>query len=171
MNENYKFQWDHLGDIEKGRPNLGKETKVSVYRLMQYTMRDIIASELGDEKAEEFFKNSGKLAGKEFCKNVLDMNLDFSDFIEDLKEKLIEFKIGILRVEKLDTDSLEMSVTVSEDLDCSGLPVLGVEFCDYDEGFISGILEEYTGKTFSVKEVDCWSTGERTCRFQIQQKV
>jgi predicted hydrocarbon binding protein len=56
---------------------------------------------------------------------------------------------------------------VSEDLDCSGLPVYGETVCDFDEGFIAGIFHVYTGKEFIVKEIDCWSTGDRTCRFTV----
>jgi predicted hydrocarbon binding protein len=56
-------------------------------------------------------------------------------------------------------------MSISEDLDCSGLPELDYEICVYDEGFIAGLLESFTGERFSVKEVDCWCTGDRTCRF------
>jgi hypothetical protein len=42
--------------------------------------------------------------------------------------------------------------------------------CTYDEGFIAGILECYTGKPFNVKEIDCWASGGRTCRFQVLAK-
>ena len=38
-------------------------------------------------------------------------------------------------------------LTVSEDLDCSGMPDLGQEICSYDEGFIAALLEKFTGKT------------------------
>ena len=77
-----------------------------------------------------------------------------SEFIVDLHEKLLELKIGVLRVEKSDTENLDFVVTVSEDLDCSGLPIKGITVCDYDEGFIEGIFNVYTGKKFVVKEVD-----------------
>jgi predicted hydrocarbon binding protein len=62
-------------------------------------------------------------------------------------------------------------VTVSEDLDCSGLPLLDHEICVYDEGFLAGILERYTGQHFRVKEVDCWCTGDRTCRFVAERVI
>lgn len=62
----------------------------------------------------------------------------------------------------------ELVLTVSEDLDCSGLPVFGETVCDYDEGFIAGIFEEYAGKKITAKEVDCWATGDRTCRFEVK---
>jgi predicted hydrocarbon binding protein len=78
--------------------------------------------------------------------------------------------VGVLKIEKSDVENLSFIATVSEDLDCSGLPLKGVTVCDYDEGFIAGIFEVYTGVEFVVKEIDCWSTGERTCRFTIDAK-
>ena len=35
-------------------------------------------------------------------------------------------------------------------------------------GFIAALLEKFTGKAFLVKEIDCWCTGERTCRFTAE---
>ena len=46
------------------------------------------------------------------------------------------------------------TLTLAEDLDCSGLPVCQETVCTYDEGFLSGLLSEYTGRKFEVKEVD-----------------
>jgi predicted hydrocarbon binding protein len=68
-------------------------------------------------------------------------------------------------VEASDVQNLNFMLTVSEDLDCSGLPIKGVTVCDYDEGFIAGILEAYTGKSYKVREIDCWANGDRVCRF------
>ncbi|HWH71932.1 MAG TPA: 4-vinyl reductase, partial [Candidatus Sulfotelmatobacter sp.] len=58
-------------------------------------------------------------------------------------------------------------VTVDEDLDCSGIPVCSEQICTYDEGFIAGLLLAYSGKDYFVKEVDCWGSGARTCRFTV----
>ncbi len=166
-NTKYKFEWKDLGDIDLGRPNLGVNTNVLVYRLMQYTMRDVLEKHWGAEKTNDFFIEAGYKAGTEFCKNVLNCTLDFDGFVADLSDNLEKYGIGILRIEKADTESLSFVLTVSEDLDCSGLPYSGVAFCDYDEGFISGILNHYTKKDFKVKEIDCWGTGDRTCRFTV----
>lgn len=166
----YNFEWKHLGDISLGRPNLGPTTQVAVYRLMEYTMRDVLAKELGEEKTNEIFFKSGYLAGQEFCKNLLDVTQDFNGFIARLTSLLLEMNIGVLRVEKTDLEKMSLVLTLSEDLDCSGLPLYGVAVCDYDEGFIAGILNIYAGKEFDVKEVDCWATGERTCRFIVEPR-
>ena len=62
--------------------------------------------------------------------------------------------IGILRVEKGDMEKLTFTLTVAEDLDCSGLPTCGEQIGTYDEGFISGLLFANTGLRFQVKEVE-----------------
>ena len=168
--EQYNFNWNQLGDIQIGRPNLGSLTNVAVYRLMQFSLRAVLEKEFGETKTKEFLVTAGRLAGSEFCKNVLDVTLPLNKFLALLQNKLSELLIGILKVEKADPAKLSFTVTVSEDLDCSGLPVKGVTVCDFDEGFIEGIFTCYTGKKFVVKEIDCWSTGDRTCRFTINVK-
>ena len=37
-----RFDWSMLGDVASGRPNLGMTMDVVVYRLMQFTLRDIL---------------------------------------------------------------------------------------------------------------------------------
>lgn len=164
----YKFSWNLLGDIALGRPNLGPNTRLEVYRLMQFTFRDVMERHFGTEKTNEIFYEAGKLAGVEFYKNVFSNIKDFNDFIKKLQETLRDMRIGILRIEEADMEKGSFVLTVSEDLDCSGLPELGYEICTYDEGFIAGLLESFTGSAFKVKEVDCWCTGDRTCRFTAE---
>lgn len=167
----YTFRWTDLGDIQQGRPNLGCEAPLIMYRLMQFTLKDVISRELGLEATEELLARAGELAGREFCRTLLDKTLPLPEFISSFGKKLIEMKIGILRVESADMDTLHFTVTVSEDLDCSGLPIIGESVCDYDEGFIAGVFNEFTGRSFSVKETDCWATGDKTCRFEIKPAV
>jgi predicted hydrocarbon binding protein len=167
----YKFSWDLLGDISLGRPNLGPTIRLEVYRLMQFTFRDIIEQHFGTDMSDQIFFEAGKLAGAEFFNNVISGVTDFSGFIKQLQEILREMGIGILRIEEAEMERGYFVLTVSEDIDCSGLPELGYETCTYDEGFISGLLEGFSGKEFMVKEVDCWCAGDRTCRFTAESTV
>lgn len=164
----YKFSWDLIGDIELGRPNLGNTTRLENYRLMQFTFRDVVEANFGSDMADKVFYDAGKLAGEEFYKMNMQSVKDLPDFVKQLQELLREFGIGILRVEQMDMESGELTLTVSEDLDCSGMPESGNEICVYDEGFISALLESFTGIPFKVKEIDCWCSGDRTCRFHAQ---
>lgn len=168
MDRKYKFSWELLGDIAKGRPNLGQNTRLEVYRIMQFVFRDVIEQHVGTEKTNQIFYEAGKLAGVEFYRNSFSGITDFNEFIKSLQESLREMGIGILRIEEADLEKGSLVLTVAEDLDCSGLPELGYETCIYDEGFIAGLLESFTGSPFKVTEVDCWTTGDRTCRFTAQ---
>jgi uncharacterized protein len=161
----YLFDWNLLGDLDLGRPNLGKTTRLEVYRLMQFTFRDALEERFGTEVADEIFYSAGHMAGISFYQNALGQVSGFDAFIQKLQQTLIDLSIGILRVEKADHGKGSYILTVSEDLDCSGLPESDTEICVYDEGFIAGLLESFSGQTFNVKEVDCWCTGDRTCRF------
>ena len=59
-----QFQWSMLGDIEEGRPNLGPMVHVAVYRLMQFTLRDVLIKQYGVEAADRIFYAAGETAGK-----------------------------------------------------------------------------------------------------------
>ncbi|MBF4693386.1 V4R domain-containing protein [Fusibacter ferrireducens] len=162
------FEWGMLGDVKLGRPHLGEHVPVDVYRLMQFTLRDEMIRILGVEQTNQIFFAAGKKAGVEFVRNVVGKQADMNVFIEKLQMFLKKLQIGILRVEKADLEHGLLTLTVAEDLDCSGLPVTGEEICVYDEGFIAGLLLEQTGKDFNVKEIDCWCSGDRVCRFAIE---
>lgn len=164
----YTFDWARLGDVAVGRENLGQDMPVIVYRLLQYTLHDVLNARMSIEESDKIFQEAGFIAGKAFAEAALNLKTDFNGFVADLQEKLKEFKIGILRIEKADLEKMEIRLTVSEDLDCSGLPVTGDTVCVYDEGFIAGMLYAYTGKDFKVEEIDCWATGDRTCRFDAK---
>jgi predicted hydrocarbon binding protein len=161
----YRFSWEQLGDLKLGRPNLGPSMRLEIYRLMQFCIRDVIENEYGSTPADEIFNKAGYLAGIEFYKNVLGEAASFNDFALKAQSALREMGVGILRFEESDLEKGRLVITISEDLDCSGRPETGVEVCIFDQGFIAGVLQGFTGKVFNVKEVDCWCTGGRTCRF------
>jgi|SRR5665647_30650 len=161
----YRFSWDLLGNVKLGRPNLGQHARIEMYRLMQYSFRDVLEQHLGADETDRIFYEAGYLAGKEFHQNLIGPMEDLNDFIKQLQSVMKELGVGILRVEAADLEEGRFTITVAEDLDCSGLPELGTQLCTYDEGFIAALLEGFAGKPFTVKEVDCWCTGDRTCRF------
>ncbi|MDR1917068.1 MAG: hypothetical protein LBQ58_10900 [Synergistaceae bacterium] len=163
----YEFYWGLIGDLEIGRPNLGNKTRVEIYRLMQFTFRDVLERKYGVDVADEVFYEAGKIAGREFCSHFLSSAKDIGSFVKLIQDTMREYGMGIFRVEESDNDAKKLVVTVEEDLDCSGLPELDYEICKYDEGLIAGIMESFTGNVYNVKEIDCWCTGDRTCRFSV----
>ena len=159
-----KFE-DYLQFDEGSRGNLGEELPVIVYRLLEYSLKDELIERFGKETQIDVFRQAGRKAGEYFAKKLLDMNQPLDQFVSQLQAKMQEMKIGVLRIEDVDEESGRIILTVAEDADCSGLPVLGETVCNYDEGFISGILSLYSGKPYTAVEVDCWATGDRVCRF------
>jgi predicted hydrocarbon binding protein len=168
MNRRYAFSWELLGDLELGRPNLGPLTRVEVYRLMQFSMRDVLERELGTEAADRIFFEAGHLAGQALYDHLIKPVGSFEELVAKLQRTLRELSIGVLRLEEAEPQGTRLALTISEDLDCSGLPELSYEVCRYDEGFIAAVLERFTGKKYDVKEIDCWCTGDRTCRFRAE---
>ncbi|MCL1805571.1 MAG: 4-vinyl reductase [Clostridiales bacterium] len=165
MEEKY-FSWSRIGDIAVGRENLGLDMPVAVYRLLMYNLMDELKERFGQEQADRILYSIGYRSGLAIAANLLEPVGDLDEFIIDLQKRLKDLKIGILRIESVDLENMHIVLTVDEDLDCSGLPVTGEAVCTYDEGLISGLLYHATGKEFTVKEVDCWATGDRTCRFE-----
>ena len=159
---------EYMGYSETGRKNLGDQVPVSVYRLLEYSLREQLIEQFGRDEQIEIFRKAGYKAGIYFAKHYLDLELSVNEFVASLQARMAEFKIGVLRMEKLDQNTGKMVFTVSEDVDCSGLPVLGEAVCNYDEGFIAGILSVYRGKPYKAVEIDCWATGDRVCRFQAE---
>ncbi len=166
-NRKYKFSW--IGTIGENmsvaRPSLGPSLRLEVYRLLQFCMRDVLEQHYGTATTDELFREAGQLAGKAFFSKFCSGAKDLNELVRMLDQKFHEYGVGILRMEKVDMVNMRFTMTVDEDLDCSGLPDVQDVVCIYDEGFIQGILESFTGQKFEVREVDCWCKGSRTCRF------
>ncbi|ADH85556.1 V4R domain-containing protein [Desulfurivibrio alkaliphilus] len=162
-----QFDWNQLGDIIWGRPILGSRTTVMAYRLMQFTLRDAMIRHVGVELANRIFYEAGQQAGKAMYQQLAAPE-DFTHFVQQLTDLLEEQSIGLLKVEKADLDNNRFTLTVAEDLDCSGLPESNEMLCTFDEGLLAGLFAAYLGDDFMVKETDCWCTGDRVCRFEVK---
>ena len=138
------------------REHLGDLVPVKVYRLLEYSVRDTLVKEYGQERANELFRRAGMAAGKSLTMHLLKESLSLPPyaFFTHLRDLLRNLQMGIQQMERFDPESGYLLLTMSEDLDCSGLPVL------------AGVLQIYTGRRYRVKEIDCWATGSRTCRFE-----
>lgn len=156
---------EYLQYDEKSRGNLGEELPVMVYRMLEYSLKEELCRRYGKDVQVDIFRSAGRMAGEYFAKHMLNLDQPLDEFVSELQKKLQELKIGVLRIESVDEETGRIVLTVAEDADCSGLPVLGETVCNYDEGFISGILSVYSGKLYTAIEVDCWATGDRVCRF------
>jgi predicted hydrocarbon binding protein len=169
----YQFSWDDTvgADMQVARPHLGPFTRIETYRLFQFTLRDILEQHYGTEMADNLFREAGIIAGRVFFEKFLSQATDISSLAGLIQKSFNDFGIGIFRVEIANLPEGHFVFTVDEDLDCSGLPDTSDVICVYDEGFIQGVLESFSGKGFDVREIDCWCTGSRTCRFEAKGKA
>jgi hypothetical protein len=161
---------DYMHFDDAGRSHMGAELSVIAYRLLEYALREELTEKLGAEAQTSLFRGAGRRAGVYFAENILDTTLSSQDFLAQLQAKFRELKLGILRFEKIDSETGSVILTIAEDADCSGLPILGKPVCSYDEGFISGVLSAYSRENYQTREVDCWATGSDLCRFQSTKK-
>ncbi len=162
----YRFFWeDTIGvDLTNARPSLGPNLRLEAYRLFQFTLRDILEQVYGTESADDVFRRAGALAGRHFYERFCAGAESFSALVGKASQAFADLGMGILRVEGADGNRLVFTVT--EDLDCSGMPEQSEVVCIYDEGLLQGLLEAFTGDNYAVREVDCWCTGARVCRFE-----
>jgi predicted hydrocarbon binding protein len=169
----YRFSWKETvgADMQVARPHLGPSTRIETYRLFQFTLRDVLEQHYGTEMADTLFREAGVLAGKAFFERFLSDAKDISSLANKIQQSFNDLGIGIFRVETSSDNGRHFIFTVDEDLDCSGLPDTSDVICVYDEGFIQGVLESFSGRSFDVREIDCWCTGARTCRFEAKQRA
>ena len=63
----YAFSWDVIGsDIEVARPSMGSQLSMEIYRLLQFTMRDVLEQRYGTKEVDTLFFEAGVLAVKAF---------------------------------------------------------------------------------------------------------
>ena len=165
----FNFSWELIGDLQAGRPRLGATMRVEAYRLMLFCLRDVLARKYGVDETKRLLYEAGVIAGWEFSEHVLGEMTDLPSFMTKLQSACREMGIGVVEFEQIDPRGDEFVLTVTEDLDCSGLPDTGTQICQFDEGFIAALLEYATEQKYTVREVDCWASGARVCRFHARK--
>lgn len=68
----------------------------SLSRLLQYSINSILVNEHGQNFSDDIFRKAEELAGREFAKNVLNLEQGLDSFIAQLQQALQTLKIGIM---------------------------------------------------------------------------
>ncbi len=157
-----------IGDLHLGREEMGLEMPVAMYRLFEFSVREALIQMYGEGEMEKLLMFAGQISGANFTSKYLNLSLPYPEFIKNVRNILVDFKVGFLDIESFDKNTGEFIITVKEDLDCSGMPNISKPLCQYDAGFLAAILSEYTKKTYTAKEIDCWGTGANLCRFEAK---
>ena len=142
-----------IGQMAKGKEghdSCGEEMAVFAHRLMLYTMIDVFSREFDKEKANKLLRSAGVLAGIAFARSSLALDADFKTFLISLRSVIADIKVGTLRIDSFNPDTGNLVVTAEEDPGSSGWPIPHEKVHIYDEGFIAGILEAYTGEKYSI---------------------
>ncbi|MCI1930196.1 MAG: diguanylate cyclase [Clostridia bacterium] len=153
-------------NIKDGEKYMEDNMPVVLYRLIQYSIKNTLNNECGNEKADELFRKAGYRAADFICENISDNLCDINNFFNEIQKKFEYFRIGIIKIESWSNEKIV--VTVSENQDYSDLPILDKTICVYEEGMVAGILENYTHKKYKVKGIDCSATGVRVCKFEAE---
>lgn len=133
-NGNGRFAWDAIGDIALGRPNLGPTVRLEMYRLLQFSLRSVLEADLGTEATNRILREAGRLAGRAFAERFLGPMTAMPEYVRNLQARLREYGIGIMRMEEADAEAGRFVLTIEEDMDCSGLPEMDTEVCQFVEG-------------------------------------
>lgn len=104
-------------------------------------------------------KEIGRDAGENLAENFESENLP--DLLNEIQSFWKENKLGEMELK-------EDYLLVRDCFDCGGLPDINKTVCSLDEGMIEGIIAEKTGDKVSVKETECFGTGQNYCRFEME---
>ena len=116
-----------------------------MYRLLQFATRVVLERSLGPEEAARILYR-GRLRDRAGTGAGRYRPCSGSRFVcAAASGSALELGVGAIRFEKTDLDAGEIVLTVSEDLDCSGVEEYGEAICTYDEGLIAALLGEFTG--------------------------
>jgi predicted hydrocarbon binding protein len=96
--------------------------------------------------------------GFEEAIELVSANLSHPSFLLPRNHSIIEREIE---------DDETAYITIAECATASGTPDLGMTFCDFMAGFISGRLQLLVDDDAIVKEIEWHGTGHHHCKFEI----
>ena len=96
---------DYLQYKDGSRGNLGEELPVTVYRLLEYSLKEELIRRFGKDTQIDIFRNAGQMAGNDFATHMLNLDQPLDSFVSELQKKMQGLKIGVLRIEHVDEES------------------------------------------------------------------
>jgi len=149
-----EFQFDpknlKLENIQSDRPTIGNDVSVVLWRLA----RVIGLHSILEEETPTVIYFAGKQIGKMLG----------AKSIQEIKEKLVELKIGTIDFPVANEEAIHMSI--GECVTCAGIkPSLGRPICQLEAGIVVGALEAiYPDKKISGEETKCiGGLGDKVC--------
>lgn len=146
-----QFAWGRMGDVDEGRPTLGEDCPVLVYRLMEQTLIDTLTTQVGVERTQEHLYAAGHMSGYELAMNRLVLEAPHGDFFDNLSDVLKELGMGLLTVKEYKPDTQEIKMNYANLLDC-GVGNRATSLNYYNRGMLAGIMEAYTAKSYDFED-------------------
>lgn len=76
---------DFMNYADGSRGNLGKDIPVTIYRLLEYSIREQLIRQFGKETQIQVFQDAGFRAGAFFAENMLNLKLPLNSFVAELQ--------------------------------------------------------------------------------------
>jgi len=84
--------------------------------------------------------------------------------IDDLPRVFLKQKLGLVDI--IEESFNRMKVNLYECISCYNIKPVGRTLCDFEAGFIQGVMEALIGKNIT-REVYCWGLGNHFCGFEV----
>lgn len=161
----------NLGNLEgpvRNRANLGPGVDVRLFQALRLIAVASVADQTGKDPAALAYK-SGQRVGRALGNAMAPVaGRGPEAFFPAARELCLRMAIGSLVLEEIDLDRGRVLVRLDETVSCAG--ILGTEgpLCDFEAGFLAGLLSGGIGKPVRATELACAATGSRGCRFELR---
>jgi predicted hydrocarbon binding protein len=118
-----------------------------------------------EDEADEFFENLGNRCGRAVVKRT-----GFTwESDEQLADTMVSLwaEVGIGRLRAKDVDEGGVAAEITDSIESIALGKVGEPSCSFTRGYITGILNELTGKMFMTVEDQCVCEGHNKCVFTV----
>jgi hypothetical protein len=174
INHSMQLAFDSLFMKQKMRPNSGEYVHIGVpqQQLTSLKFSDPFTGSLLYAAGHEQGLNSPEIELMERIQNTTSIgNLAFLKAVSRLRA-LLNYPSSFLSrehgiVQSRNLKRKRASLRIFECATAAGTPSFDVNFCDFEAGWIAGILERLTGQSIVVNESKCWGLGYEYCQFDI----
>lgn len=144
------------------RPVLGNDIPLLVFRVFRHFSAGYMEEVLG-RGAGVVFQNAGRELGREAGKMLYKENA--TEYLTDVVQFVRDSKIGILKPVEF-TDG-RLIVDLDECITCAGMTPIGKRICQFEVGFVAGIVETLTKQRPKAHESLCNMNSERCCQVTV----
>lgn len=153
-----------IQDVSKSnRPVLGNDIPILIFRVFRHFSAGYMEEVLG-RGAGVVFQNAGRELGREAGAMLYNPSAD--EYLKNVCQFVSDSKIGLLTPREVGADRLV--VDLDECITCAGMTPIGKRICQFEVGFVAGIVEVLTKKKPKAHESLCNMNNERCCQVTVE---